>query len=77
MRRFVEGVDRGQRTLFPECLEDWIASPRRRSPGPLVSGIHCVLLGLIRRKAAAPSAFSVHCGPIATYMSKFGLGDRL
>src|SRR5213594_3970319 len=24
MRRFVEGVDRGQRTLFPECLEDWI-----------------------------------------------------
>ena len=24
MRRFVEGVDRGQTTLFPECLEDWI-----------------------------------------------------
>src|SRR4030042_1455662 len=24
MRRFVEGVDRGQITLFPECLEDWI-----------------------------------------------------
>src|SRR6516164_9796041 len=24
MRRFVKGVDRGQRTLFPECLEDWI-----------------------------------------------------
>src|ERR1700726_1818870 len=24
MRRFVEGVDRGQSTLFPECLEDWI-----------------------------------------------------
>src|SRR6188472_1186642 len=24
MRRFVEGVDRGQNTLFPECLEDWI-----------------------------------------------------
>src|SRR5204862_1798110 len=24
MRRFVEGTDRGQRTLFPECLEDWI-----------------------------------------------------
>ena len=22
--RFVEGVDRGQTTLFPECLEDWI-----------------------------------------------------
>jgi transposase len=25
MRRFVEGMDRGQSTLFPECLEDWIA----------------------------------------------------
>ena len=25
MRRFVEGTDRGQSTLFPECLEDWIA----------------------------------------------------
>jgi transposase len=24
MRRFVEGVDRGQATLFPECLQDWI-----------------------------------------------------
>jgi transposase len=24
MRRFVEGTARGQRTLFPECLEDWI-----------------------------------------------------
>src|SRR6201988_3569923 len=24
MRRFVEGTDRGQRTLVPECLEDWL-----------------------------------------------------
>src|SRR3974390_3113740 len=24
MRRFVEGIDRGQTTLFPEFLEDWI-----------------------------------------------------
>src|SRR3974377_733755 len=24
MRRFVEGSDRKQVTLFPECLEDWI-----------------------------------------------------
>src|SRR5437588_4187085 len=24
MRRFVEGTGRGQSTLFPECLEDWI-----------------------------------------------------
>ena len=25
MRRFVEGIDRQQSTLFPECLEDWIS----------------------------------------------------
>ncbi len=24
MKRFVDGMDRGQSTLFPECLEDWI-----------------------------------------------------
>ena len=24
MKRFVEGVDRGQSSLFPERLEDWI-----------------------------------------------------
>jgi transposase len=24
MKRFVEGLDRGQSTLFPECLEHWI-----------------------------------------------------
>src|SRR6266704_2801543 len=24
MKRFVEGTDRGQTRLFPECLEDWI-----------------------------------------------------
>src|SRR5215204_3859447 len=24
MRRFIEGSDRRQPTLFPECLEDWI-----------------------------------------------------
>ena len=25
MKRFVEGLDRGQSTLFPECLEDWVS----------------------------------------------------
>ena len=24
MKRFVEGIDRGQATIFPECLADWI-----------------------------------------------------
>ena len=25
MKRFVEGADRGQSTLLPECLDDWIS----------------------------------------------------
>jgi len=27
MKRIVEGTDRGQGTLFPECLDDWAAKP--------------------------------------------------
>ena len=26
MKRFVRGLDRGQSTLFPECLEDWVGA---------------------------------------------------
>ena len=26
MKRFVEGTDRGQSTLLPECLDDWISA---------------------------------------------------
>lgn len=25
MKRFIEGLDRGQQTLLPECLDDWVA----------------------------------------------------
>jgi hypothetical protein len=31
MRRFVEGTDRGQSTLFPEYLEDWIGEDPKRT----------------------------------------------
>jgi transposase len=24
MKRFIEGTDRSQSTLFPECVEDWV-----------------------------------------------------
>ena len=29
MKRFVEGTDRGQSTLFPECLDDWVDEDNR------------------------------------------------
>ena len=30
MRRFVEGIDRGQAALFPECLADWVNEGRQK-----------------------------------------------
>ncbi len=33
MRRFVEGIDRVQATLFPECLADWIDEEQSGSGG--------------------------------------------
>jgi hypothetical protein len=38
MRRFVEGVDRGQTTLFPECLEDWIGEDNPVRPKATLAG---------------------------------------
>ncbi len=34
MKRFVEGVDRGQSTLFPDRLEDWIGDDNYLSTLP-------------------------------------------
>ena len=34
MRRFVEGMDRGQSTLFPERLKDWIGED---NPVPVIA----------------------------------------
>ncbi len=41
MKRFVEGTDRGQSTLFPERLEDWIDenNPVQSSTSLLTSSI--------------------------------------
>ena len=46
MRRFVEGVDRGQSTLFPECLEDWICEDNPvRAIDVFVGGLELAELG--------------------------------
>jgi NAD(P)-dependent dehydrogenase (short-subunit alcohol dehydrogenase family) len=41
MKRFVEGLDRSQRTLFPETLEDFVAEDN-------AVRVNCVLPGTIR-----------------------------
>jgi len=54
MRRFVEGIDRGQTTLFPECLEDWIDGDNPvRAIEAFVDGLDLSGLGF---DGAAPEA---------------------
>jgi transposase len=36
MKRFVEGVERGQATLFPDCLEDWATGRPSYHPSVLL-----------------------------------------
>jgi hypothetical protein len=46
MKRFVEGTDRGQSTLFPECVEDWICEDNPvRAVDVFVEGLELAELG--------------------------------
>ena len=46
MTRFVEGTDRGQSTLFPECVEDWICEDNPvRAVEVFVEGLELAELG--------------------------------
>src|ERR1700721_1856404 len=47
MGRFVEGMDRGQATLLPECLEDWVDENNPvRAVDVCVEGLDLVELGV-------------------------------
>src|SRR5437879_4201845 len=61
MRRFVEGLDRGQSTLFPERLEDWIGEANAvRVIDVLVDGIDLAELGFGGVEPAATRRPSYH-----------------
>src|SRR5881409_2082597 len=46
MKRFIDGADRGQSTLFPECVEDWIGEDNPvRVIDVLVDGLDLAELG--------------------------------
>ena len=50
MKRFVEGPDRGQSTLFPECLEDWVGEDNPvRVIDVFVDGLDLAALGFVGR----------------------------
>ena len=55
MKRFVEGRDREQSTLFPECLEDWIDEDNPvRVIDVFVGGLDLADLGFVGVGPEAP-----------------------
>src|ERR1700674_2986644 len=61
MKRFVEGMDRGQSTLLPECLEDWIHEDNPvRVIDVFVDELDLGELGFDRVDPAAPARPSYH-----------------
>ena len=61
MKRFIEGVDREQNTLFPECLEDWIEEDNPvRVVEVFVDGLDLGALGFDRVQPQATGRPSYH-----------------
>jgi transposase len=61
MKRFVEGQDRGQSTLFPECLEDWVGEDNPvRVIDVFVNGLDLAGLGFIGVEAEATGRPAYH-----------------
>jgi transposase len=61
MKRFVEGVDRGQSTLFPECLDDWIGEDNPvRAIDVFVDALDLAGLGFDRVNPQATGRPSYH-----------------
>jgi transposase len=61
MKRFIEGADRGQSTLFPECVEDWIGEDNPvRVIDVLVEGLDLAELGFGGVDAEATGRPSYH-----------------
>jgi transposase len=61
MRRFVEGVERGQSTLLPECLDDWVGEDNPvRVIDAFVDGLDLAELGFDGVEPAATGRPSYH-----------------
>src|SRR5437879_993885 len=69
MKRFVEGQDRGQSTLFPECLEDWIDEDNPvRVIDVFVDGLDLVDLGFVGVDPEATGRPSYHPSVLKLYI---------
>ena len=64
MKRFVEGADRGQGALFPECLDDWVGEDNPvRVIDVFVDGLNLGALGFsgVDPKATGRPSYHSSC----------------
>jgi transposase len=65
MKRFIEGTDRGQSTLLPECLDDWVdESNSVRAVDAFVDALNLAELGFKDVEPAATGRPGYHPSPL-------------
>jgi transposase len=71
MKRFVEGEDRRQATLLPECLDDYVAPDNpMRIIGAFVDELDLGALGFARMVPEATGQLAYHPAPCSRSTSK-------
>jgi transposase len=65
MKRFIKGADRGQSTLFPECLDDWVEESNTvRAVDAFVDALDLAELGFKDVEPAATGRPDYHPAPL-------------
>jgi transposase len=65
MKRFIEGAERHQSTLLPECLDDWVAEDNPvRAVDTFVDALDLSELGFTGVEPAATGRPSSHPAPL-------------
>jgi transposase len=78
MRRFVEGTDRGQWTLLPECLDDWIDENNPvRVIDAFVDALDLAEPGTIKARMGATHFLMKTLPNVASEMALHGLAYNL
>ena len=65
MKRFIEGAGRGQSTLLPECLDDWVDDSNSvRAVDAFVDALNLAELGFKDVEPAATGRPGYHPAPL-------------
>ena len=71
MKRFIKGADRGQSTLLPECLDDWIGDDNVvRAVDVFVDGLNLAELGFAGVIPEATGRPSYHPSAVLKLLSQ-------